>query len=193
MHRNQNENRVGRQLAACTAAAARPLVAAGTAGILAAAMLTTAVLAGAAPAGAAPAPHKAAAAANSKAAAESLPPIRSANGKVAPPAGGSGGWHVARARSGHGHSLSEALHVFLPRTNRLVVPSSSSRGVRQHAAPGARTNHAAGVAPPRSLNVRPPAGTERIKATSLSARTSTVLGIRAGFRPMVGWPWARTR
>ncbi len=152
----RNENRVGRRLAACAAAAARPLVAAGTAGMLAAAMLTAAVLAGAAPAGAAVASHKAAAA--SGAAAGSLPPIRSANGKIAPSTPGSGGWHAARARSGHGHSLADALHRFLPRTNKLVVPSGSSRGVRQHAAPGAGTNRTARVAPPRSLNVRPPAG-----------------------------------
>src|SRR6185312_6059592 len=119
MHRNRNENRVGRRLAACAAAAARPLVAAGTAGILAAGMLTAAVLAGAAPAGAAPAPHKQAAA--SGAAAGSLPPIRSADGKIAPPAAGSGGWHVARARSGPGRSSAAGLHVFLPRTHKLVV------------------------------------------------------------------------
>jgi len=156
MHRNRNENRVGRRLAACAAAAARPLVAAGTAGILAAGMLTAAVLAGAAPAGAAPAPHKQAAA--SGAAAGSLPPIRSADGKIAPPAAGSGGWHVARARSGPGRSSAAGLHVFLPRTHKLVVPSGSSRGVPWHAAPGVGANHAAGVAPPRSLNVRPPAG-----------------------------------
>src|SRR6266849_6246375 len=110
-HRNQNENLVGWWLAAC-AAAARPPVAAGAAGILAAAMLTAAVLAGAAPAGAALAPHQAAAAANSNTAAESLPPIRSANGKIAPSAAGSGGWHVARARSGPGRSSAEGLHVF---------------------------------------------------------------------------------
>src|SRR5215469_1366124 len=149
MHRNHYENRVGKRLAACAAAAARPLVAAGTAGILAAAMLTTAVLAGAAPAGAAPAPHKSAA--------ESLPPIRSANGKIAP-SSTSRGWHVAHARSGHGQSLSKALHVFLPRTNKLVAPSRSSRGVPRRTPPGAGTSHAAGVAPPRSLHVRPPAG-----------------------------------
>src|SRR5690242_1408799 len=109
MHRNQSQDRVRRRLAAC-AAAARPLVAAGAAGILAAAMLTAAVLAGAAPAGAAAAPHKPAAAASSNAAAVSLPPIRSANGKIAPPAAGSGGWHVARARSGHGQSSAAGLH-----------------------------------------------------------------------------------
>src|SRR5689334_23021698 len=126
MHRNQNENRVRRRLAARAAAAARRLVAAGAAGILAAAMLTAAVLAGAAPAGAAPAPHKPAA--SSKAGAGSLPPIRSANGKVAPSlASGSGGWHVARARSAHGHSSAEGLHVFLPRTNKLVAGSGSAR------------------------------------------------------------------
>src|SRR5215471_11783846 len=100
MHRNRNENRVGKRLAAC-ASAARPLIAAGTAGLLTAAMLTAAVLAGAAPAGAAPAPPKPAA--GSKAAAGSLPPIRSADGKVARGSvSGSGGWHVARARSGSG-------------------------------------------------------------------------------------------
>ena len=129
--------------------------------MLAAAMLTAAVLAGAAPAGAAVASHKPAAAGSSKAVPGSLPPIRSADGKIAPPAPGSGGWHAARARSGHGHSLADALHRFLPRTNKLVVPSGSSRGVRQHAAPGAGTNRTAGVAPPRSLNVRPPAGAPR--------------------------------
>src|SRR5689334_24301917 len=112
MHRNQNQDRVRRRLAAC-AAAARPLVAAGAAGILAAAMLTAAVLAGAAPVGAASAPHKPAA--SSKTGAGSLPPIRSANGKIAPSGSGAGGWHVARARSGHGQSSAKALHVFLPR------------------------------------------------------------------------------
>ena len=133
MRRNQNENRVGRRLAARAVAAARPLIAAGAAGILAAGMLTAAVLAGAAPAGAAQAPHKAAAAANPTAAAGSLPPIRSADGKIASPTAGSGGWHVARARSGHGHSSAEGLHVSLPRTNKLVAPSGSSRSVPQPA------------------------------------------------------------
>src|SRR5690348_466160 len=162
MHRNQSQDRVRRRLAAC-AAAARPLVAASAAGILAAAMLTAAVLAGAAPAGAAAAPHKPAAAASSNAAAVSLPPIRSANGKIAPPAAGSGGWHVARARSGHGQSSAAGLHRFLPRTSKLVAPSGSSRGAPWHAVPGAGVNHAAGVAPPTSLNVRPPAGAPRSK------------------------------
>lgn len=162
MHRNQNENRVGKRLAARAAAAARPLAAAGTAGALAVGMLTAAVLAGAAPAGAAPIPHKPAAAASSSAAAGSLPPIRSANGEIAPsPASGAGGWHAAQARGGPGRSSAKALHVFLPRTNKLVVPSRSSRGVPQRAAPGAGTNHTAGVAPPRSLNVHPPAGARR--------------------------------
>src|SRR5215470_4761468 len=115
MRRNRNENRVGKRL-----------VSAGAAGILAAGMLTAAVLAGAAPAGAAPAPHKPAAG--------SLPPIRSASGQLAPgSASGSGGWHVARARSGHGQSSAKALHVFLPRTNKLVAPSGSSRSVPQPA------------------------------------------------------------
>ena len=145
---NQNRNRVGKRLAACAAA-----------GTLAAAMLTAAALAGAAPAGAASAPHKSAAAASSN----TLPPIRSADGKIAPSTSGAGGWHVAHARSGPGHSSMHALHVFLPRTNKLVAPSGSSRGVPQHAAPGAGTNHTAGVAPPRSLNVRPPAGAPRSK------------------------------
>src|SRR5262249_53360908 len=141
MHRNRNENRAGKRLAACAAAAARPLAAAGAAGILAAAMLTAAVLAGAAPAGAAPAPDKPAAGA--KAAAGSLPPIRSADGEVARGSvSGSAGWHVAQARSGSGHSSAEGLHVFLPRTNKLVVPSGSSRGVPQHAVPGAGASHA---------------------------------------------------
>src|SRR5215469_6768729 len=125
MHRNQSENRVGKRLAARASAAARPLVAAGTAGTLAAAMLTAVVLAGAAPAGAASAPHKPAGAASSNAAAGSLPPIRSADGKIAPSTSGAGGWHVAHARSGPGHSSAHALHVFLPRTNRLVAPSGS--------------------------------------------------------------------
>ena len=133
MHRNQNENRVGRRLAAC-AAAARPLVAAGAAGTLAAAMLTAAALAGAAPAGAASAPHKSAAAASSN----TLPPIRSADGKIAPSTSGAGGWHVAHARSGPGHSSMHALHVFLPRTNKLVAPSGSSRGVVMALCPGRR-------------------------------------------------------
>jgi hypothetical protein len=53
--------------AAIVAATARPLIAAGAAGILAAALLTTGVLAGATPAGAAPAPHKSAALARAKA------------------------------------------------------------------------------------------------------------------------------
>ncbi len=181
MHRNQNENRVGRRLAAC-AVAARPLVAAGAAGILTAAMLTAAVLAGAAPAGAALAPHKAAAAANSNTAAESLPPIRSADGKIAPPAAGSGGWHVAPARSGPGRSSAEGLHVFLPRTHKLVVPSGSSRGVPQPA-PGAGTNHAAGVAPPRSLNVRPPAGAPR----SASPPGDIVIGTNFNGSGYTGW------
>ena len=120
MHRNQNENRRGKRLAACAAA-----------------MLTAAALAGAAPAAAAPAPHKSAAAVSSKAAAASLPPIRSAKGEIAPsPASGSGGWHVARARSGPGHGSAEALHVFLPRTNKLVAPSRSPRGVPRPAPPG---------------------------------------------------------
>src|SRR5690349_13742139 len=150
MYRNQNRDRVGRRRPA-RAAAARPLVAVGTAGILTAAMLTTAVLAGPAPAGAAAAPHKAAAV--------SLPPIRSADGKIAPSsASGAAAWHAARARSGRGHSLSHALHVFLPRTHKLVAPSGSPRGVPQRTAPGAGTNRIAGIAPPRSLNVRPPAG-----------------------------------
>jgi hypothetical protein len=49
------------RFAAIVAAPARPLLAAGTAGVLAAAMLTAGVLAGAAPAGAAPVHHKSAA------------------------------------------------------------------------------------------------------------------------------------
>src|SRR6516225_6802823 len=110
MRWNRNKNRVGKRL-----------VSAGAAGILAAGMLTAAVLAGAAPAGAAPAPHKSAAAASSHGAAVSLPPIRSAGGKIAPSSTrGSGWWHVAQARSGPGRSSAEALHVFLPRTHKLV-------------------------------------------------------------------------
>src|SRR5690349_16159981 len=146
---NQNQNRVGKRLAACAAA-----------GTLAAAMLTAAALAGAAPAGAASAPHKSAASSNTPAV--SLPPIRSADGKIAPSTSGAGGWHVAHARSGPGHSSMHVRHVFLPRTNKLVAPSGSSRGVPRPA-PGAGTNHTAGVAPPRSLNVRPPAGAPRSK------------------------------
>src|SRR5215469_6037111 len=144
MHWKPKENGAGKRLAACAAAA----------------MVGAAVLAGAASAGAAPTQHKSAA--SSKEAAGSLPPIRSANGKTAPSsASGSAGWHVAQALSGPGHSSAKALHVFLPRTNRLVAPFSSSRGVPQPTAPGARTSHTAGVAPPRSLNVRPPVSARR--------------------------------
>lgn len=181
MRQNRNGNRVGRRLAACAAAAARPLVAAGAAGTLVAAMLTAAVLAGAAPAGAASAPHKPAV--SSKAGAGSLPPIRSANGKIAPPSAlGSGEWHVATARSGPGHSSAEGLHRFLPRTSKLVAAPGSSRGVPQHAVPGAGVNHAAGVAPPRSLNVRPPAG-----APHGAGKGDIVMGTNFNGSGYTGW------
>jgi hypothetical protein len=66
-HKHQTRIHWGGRLATLTAALLRPLVAAGAAGILAAAMLGTGMLAGAAPAGATPAPHKSAALARAKA------------------------------------------------------------------------------------------------------------------------------
>ena len=195
MHRNQNENRVGRRLAARAAAAARPLVAAGAAGILAAAMLTAAVLAGAAPAGAALAPHKPAAAAN---------PIRRLDRcrRSDPLTGRSlrrprvlaGGTLPMRA-AGPGTARRQGCTSFCPaRTSlsfrplrRVVCHSAPRRGL-------ALTTLRVWLRRGRSM-----CGRRRVpriaayQATSLSARTLTVRGIRAGFRPMVGWPRARIR
>jgi hypothetical protein len=77
--------------------------------------------------------------------------------------------------------LSKALHVFLPRTNKLVAPSGSPRGVPQ-LAPGAGTSHAAGAAPPRSLNVRPPAG-----ASGHSLPGDIVIGTNFNGSGYTGW------
>src|SRR5262249_59041409 len=74
------------------------------------------------------------------------------------------------------------LHVLLHRTHKLVTPAGSPRSVPRHAVPGAGSSHAAGVAPPRSLHVRPPAG-----APGGAGKGDIVIGTNFNGSGYTGW------
>lgn len=113
-----------------------------------------------------------------------LPPIASANGTVAPvPAGAGAAWHAASASSGTGRSVSHGRHFLLPRTSALVAPAApAARGTRNLPGPGAGENHAVGVAPPPSLDVKPPAG-----ATGGAVPSDITIGTNFNGSGYTGW------